>query len=171
MLSRVHSHNNGPSKMVTRSTRSSSRGVFKDVTNTSRAGNGRVRKFSKNEKASTKRVQSSRSRNAFENEEPSRKKRKSEPSSDAMVVVSEVNEVAIPAPIEHEEIDLYDGDDPQAVTEYVNDIYEYMRTIEVRLYAKKILFSHSLTLARISCKPLLHGQPGRHKRENACYSA
>jgi len=31
-----------------------------------------------------------------------------------------------------EDIDLYDWDDPQAVTEYVDDIYVYMREVEVR---------------------------------------
>lgn len=35
--------------------------------------------------------------------------------------------------IVHEDIDLYDCDDPQAVVEYVDDIYAHMRSLEVRL--------------------------------------
>jgi cyclin B len=82
------------------------------------------------------------------------KKRKSEPESDPMQVDeadidmgdneseamdadaididqdSEGTSASVPSGVE--DIDLYDWDDPQAVTEYVDDIYDYMREIELR---------------------------------------
>jgi len=90
------------------------------------------------------------------------KKRKSEPESDPMQVDDEEvvmadDDVEIPEhtfvtdaqPVAQdaaaapaaapsastaavEDIDLYDWDDPQAVAEYVEDIYSYMREVEVR---------------------------------------
>ena len=37
-------------------------------------------------------------------------------------------------PVNVQDIDQDDGDNPQLVAEYVNDIYDYMRQLEVRLH-------------------------------------
>ena len=44
-------------------------------------------------------------------------------------------------PVNVQDIDQDDGDNPQLVAEYVNDIYDYMRQLEVRLRVITLLCS------------------------------
>lgn len=104
---------------------------FKDVTNVRQAAQpGRVRKFSKPSKATKRQAEDESAMEAETVAQRVHKKRKSEPESDPMLIDEDI----APAKVEiaHDDIDLYDYDDPQSVTEYVDDIYAYMREIEVR---------------------------------------
>ena len=50
-----------------------------------------------------------------------------------------------------EDIDVNDGDNPQLVSEYVNDIYEYMRILEVRVLGRKLKFQPALITDSYDC--------------------
>lgn len=106
---------------------------FKDVTNVRQAAQpGRVRKFSKPTKATKRQADEASAMEAETVAQRVHKKRKSEPESDPMLIDEDITAVATKVEIPHDDIDLYDYDDPQSVTEYVDDIYAYMRHIEVR---------------------------------------
>lgn len=62
-----------------------------------------------------------------------------EESVDHMVIDEEA------APVIHDDIDLYDWDDPQAVTTYVEEIHDYMKEIEVRIDRIFIITNESVT--------------------------
>ncbi len=131
------------------------RGALRDVTNVQHPSEhaGRVKKVTKassheTTKAGSKRTAPTRveeSTGSLLTVENGHKRRRSDPLDDPMDVVVE-SEPMITSPIKevqplpdqavssipHDNIDLYDEDDPQSVVEYVDDIYTYMRGLEVR---------------------------------------
>lgn len=137
--------------------------------------------------------------------ERSHKKRKSEPSADDRMALEEPRDPSAEAessaedvmdsqPLDlqdedladlpHEDIDLYDNDDAQAVVEYVDDIYNHMRGLEVRsspssfeLQISHLSFPFSFFFlrspsfsAKVHDQPSLHGQPSRCEREDESHS-
>lgn len=108
------------------------RDALTNITNTKKSSDPKEKK---NVSKSSKKVKSTKRPSAVLEAEASKAKGKSfdqnmkKRKSDPMIIDEEQNNLAsasISSIIQYEDIDQNDFDDPQAVAEYVNDIYEYL---------------------------------------------
>lgn len=104
---------------------SATRGALSNITNVSKlSDNLPVKKSEKSAKMKNSSIPTSkRSSGQLENEPKAlkNKKRKSDP-----MIIDEEEPSVVSSHVSYEDIDQNDYDDPQAVVEYVNDIYHYL---------------------------------------------